>query len=416
MSHTSLVLGASEEFVDLVRMARARGIRVVVCDGRENSPAKAEADVVANIPVTDIERVAELCRKEHVDAIVTGFSDLLLECATLIADRAGIPFYLKPSQLPYYRDKGAMKAMFHELCVPTAKHVVLADVQDCKALEELRFPVVAKPVNMYGSRGVTVIHTIDELKAVFSDVCASSLDKRVLVEEYNEGYEFNLMSWVHDGEVHILGIADREKTPLGPNDIPYSCRNVYPSRLQNHVEREARSILQRIVAYTGQTEGELSMQFFWNPGGRVEVCEVAARFLGYEHELITLAGGLSLEELMLDATYDKPALETLLMGDSSHLPSCAAVLYFQGRPGTVSSLVQFREMERLPGVQRLWLYYDEGDRVAPFVKPYFARCVISAPTRAEVDALTQGAYEHAHVLALDGNELLHQNQQTHYRI
>jgi biotin carboxylase len=429
-AHTLLVLGASEEFIELVRLARERNVRTVVCDGRPGAPAKAGADLAVDIPVTSHAKIAQLCRREGVDGIVTGFSDLLLECATHIAHLAELPFYLRPEQLPFYRDKSVMKEMFHKLGIGCARHVVLhaGDSDEDKApdarrpkpattLADLRFPVVAKPTSLYGSRGVTVLHSPDELREHARAVFAETPDEPLLVEEYNEGFEFNLMSWVRGGTVHILGIADREKTPLGPRDIPYSCRNIYPSRLQPQVEAEALDILQRIVGYTGQREGELSMQFFWQPGGRIEVCEVAARFLGYEHELIAYAGGLSLEELMLDATYDEPALDALLARNNPRLPRSAAVLYFQGRPGTVGSLDELRRMAELTGVERLWLFYQEGEQVAPFAQPYFARCVMAAPTRAQIDQLTREAYALAHVPdAVDGVELLHQNQTTCYSI
>ena len=414
MSRSILVLGASEEFVELVRLARSQGIRTVVCDGRDVAPAKHEADVAATIAVTDIDAVASLCVKEGVDAIVTGFSDLLLECATLIADKAGLPFYLKPSQLPYYRDKDRMKEMFGELGIHTPKHTVLAPGFKDDELAGLRFPVVAKPLDKYGSRGVCVLYSPDEVRSSFYDVCETSDDKRVLVEEYNQGYEFNLMSWVLDGQVHILGIADREKTQRGRSEIPYSSRNVYPSCLQDKVEAEALDILQRVVGYTGQNSGELSMQFFWSPGEPIEVCEVAARFLGYEHELIGYAGGVNIEKLLLDSVYDLDSLQRTLQEKSARLPRCSAVLYFHGKPGTLASQGELAKIADIPMVQDLWLFYHEGDEVVPFAQPYFARCTMTCDTREQVDQLTEEAYGLAHAKGVDGSELLYQNQMPSY--
>ncbi len=73
-----------------------------------------------------------------------------------------------------------------------------------------------------------------------------------------------MMSWVLDGKVHVISIADREKTEIAPGRIPISTRNVYPSRLMEDVYAEASSILQKVASYTQQKEGALSMQFFWN--------------------------------------------------------------------------------------------------------------------------------------------------------
>ena len=83
--------------------------------------------------------------------------------------------------------------------------------------------------------------------AAFSD-----LDE-ILVEEYNDGYEFNMMTWVQDGKVNVISIADREKTEIAKNEIPISTRNVYPSRLYDYVEEPARNLLQGFISKTGQT-------------------------------------------------------------------------------------------------------------------------------------------------------------------
>lgn len=69
--------------------------------------------------------------------------------------------------------------------------------------------------------------------------------------------------------------------------------------------KSATDILQNYIRYTGQTEGALSMQFFWKPGRGIQVCEIAGRFFGYEHELTDMVYGFQTEELLLDYLYEK---------------------------------------------------------------------------------------------------------------
>ena len=54
------------------------------------------------------------------------------------------------------------------------------------------------------------------------------------------------------------------------------------------------------------------MQFFWKPENGIQVCEIAARFFGYEHELTDMVYGFSIEDLLLNYLYDVPALEQML--------------------------------------------------------------------------------------------------------
>lgn len=95
MKHRLLILGTLGEFVQLVQKSREKGYYTIVCDGYPDGPARKFADEAYQIPVTDTERIAELCREKEIDGIITSFSDLLLECMVKIADRAGLPCYLK---------------------------------------------------------------------------------------------------------------------------------------------------------------------------------------------------------------------------------------------------------------------------------------------------------------------------------
>ena len=99
MKHKVLILGTLGEFTELVQKAKKRGYEVVVCDGYPDGIARKYADKDYTIPVTDIDSIAQMCREEKIDGIITSFSDLLLECMVKIAAKAGLPCYLKPEQL-----------------------------------------------------------------------------------------------------------------------------------------------------------------------------------------------------------------------------------------------------------------------------------------------------------------------------
>ena len=172
MKHRLLILGTLGEFEQLVQKAREKGYYTIVCDGYPDGPARKFADEAFQIPVTDTERIACLCREKEIDGIITSFSDLLLECMVKIADRAGIPCYLKPEQLPWYRDKSATRALLTELGLPTPgfRKIPIAYFKDRskrtqlkELLEGLRYPVVSKPLDKYGSRGIYISEDLEEL-------------------------------------------------------------------------------------------------------------------------------------------------------------------------------------------------------------------------------------------------------------
>lgn len=293
MKHRLLILGTLGEFVQLVKKSKERGHYTIVCDGYPDGPARQYADASYVIPVTDIDAVAELCQKEKVDGIITSFSDLLMECMVKIAEKAGLPCYLKPEQLCWYRDKSACRELLSKLGLPTPGFVKVpaAEQNEYKLAEitaGLKYPLISKPLDKYGSRGIFIIKDQEQLAGSVRKTAEFTDLDEILIEEYNDGFEFNMMTWVSDGAVRVISIADREKTQFAEGELPESTRNVYPSCLIDKVEEPAVSLLQSYIEYTGQKEGPLSMQFFWKAGEGIQVCEIAARFFGYEHELTDL--------------------------------------------------------------------------------------------------------------------------------
>lgn len=412
MKHRLLILGSLQEFVQLIELAKSRNIYTIVCDGYPDSPGKKCADKAYDIPPGDINRIVQVCKNDQVDGIITSFSDYLFECMVKIADRAHLKCYFSPEKLDLYRNKAVMKKMLDSLGIPNAKSVLLSRDDNDNKLKTLHFPVVTKPLDKYGSRGLLVLSSPDEIRTHFDYICETSECKKILAEEYNDGFEFNMMTWVLDGKIHVLSIADREKTPISPMEIPISTRNVYPSRFLPQVYDEARSILQRVAEYSGQKDGILSMQFFWKPGHPISVGEVAGRFLGYEHELIEYCSGLAVERLMLDYLYDEDALRNELDNHSPFFEKHSAVLYFHGKNGmTVQDQTQAMELAKQPYIQYSQFFYRPGERIVPHgPNPYVLRYYISADTRETLDNLSEYIFEHTSVRDAQDNSVIYQNK------
>lgn len=416
MENRLLILGSLDEFVQLVRSAKKRGIYTIVCDGYHDSPAKREADKFYNIDVTHTDEIAALCEKEQVNGIITSFSDLLFECMVKIADKAHLKCYLTPDKLTFYRDKTAMKEMFYKLEIPTPKFTCLEKDFSDEALDGFQFPIVTKPIDKYGSRGVFVLDSIQKIRERFDEICASSDIKKILVEEYHDGHEFNMMTWVMDGKVRVISIADREKTPIGTEDIPISTRNVYPSRLFDQVAEQAADILQRVAGFTGQKDGALSMQFFWSPKRGISVCEVAGRFLGYEHELIELSSGFCIEELLLNYVYDAEALKRSLLQHDAHMKKCSAVLYFHGKELTIANQEKARALAARRDVVFSQIFYQDGETVQQHgPNPYVVRYYITGDSREAVDASTEEIFRQISITDENGAEVLYPNKMTSYK-
>lgn len=405
-----LVIGSMDEFVELVRHARRRGCYVIVADGYVDGPARAYADEDHVVDVRDPRKLAELYKSCRADAVVTSYSDVLFESACEMRRILGAdePFPLESMEI--LRDKASMRKLLDELGVAHPRSVEVSSSSE--ALESSRglaFPCVMKPVDGYGSHGIRVVRDSAEAARVFGDVARhATRGERCLIEEYDEGAEINMTAWVCDGVAYPVSFADREKTFMGEGIVPQVTRIVYPSRQPRAVFDRALEIVQAVVDRLGVTAGPVCMQFFCGEGSRVSVCEITGRVFGYEHELIELGSGLSVEELLLDTAFDKASLKRRLEAHvlSAFVEPCCG-LYFHGCDGVVGDLSRARESLRDDAVVDSLFYVEEGDAFThgEGSKPYIARAYLQARDYRSLDRASARVLGAFYVPDAEGGDL-----------
>lgn len=209
---------------------------------------------------------------------------------------------LNPEQLPWYRDKSATQGFSEELGLPSPG---FAKIPTSGLTPELiahtHFPLVTKPLDKYGSRNVYVVHNLEELKQAITETCFTAQIFHQFVEEYAKGvYEFNMMTWVHKGKVHVISIADREKRRTSDREIDQHPKCLSITALYEQVVTPATDLLQCYADKTGQKEGRYPCSFSTRLGKRHPDLMIAARFFGYEHELTDMVYGFSIEDLLLN--------------------------------------------------------------------------------------------------------------------
>lgn len=405
MQERVLILGSMDEFVELVKTAKKRGYYTIVCDGYKDGPAKKEADKSYNIDVRNVEDIVEICKTENITGIMGSYSDVLFEQITLIADKAGLKWYVKPEKLKYYREKDKMKSLLRKLDIKTPNSKVIKRGFSTEDLESICFPLVAKPINGYGSKGIIIVNSKKELEDMFDKVVEySTIKDRIIVEDYINTKEHNLMGFVVDGEVFIIGIGDREKNPIQGNSVPLLNRIVYPSRDVNEMYAKSKDILQKFADYTGQKWGPLCMQFFFDK--EICVCEIAGRFLAYEHEMITYASGLNYEELLLDYLFDEQKTKETLKKHSPFFDKNVAGLYMLAENGKcIQNQVCIDEIGKWKGVFEARKYYKDGEKIDLYKKSYFARFFIESDSRKELDELSDRIFNEYSIISTENKEI-----------
>jgi biotin carboxylase len=409
MQHRLVIIGSLYENIDLVMASKKRGYYTIVCDGYSFGPCKALGDKAYNIDVRNVDRIAQMCIDERADGITGSFSDLIFEKVTEISAKAGLKWYVKPEMLKYYRDKSEAKKLLKKLGVRVPENKLITPDFDTGEISDMNFPIVVKPVSGWGSKGIFVAEDINELRKFAEKTAEYSENNTVEAEEYNSDEEFNITSFVIDGNVHVISCGHREKSYIMENTVPQVARIFYPPKraVRTDIIEAARDTLQKFRDHTGQHSGVLSMQCFYGENG-LSVGEIAGRVFAYEHDLIDRHSGLSVPELLLDTVYDEEHLKKLIMNNNFESETYNMRLYYFGRDG-----MKIKNMDKVTGLCRHealtdnLLFYNEGDIVDNnSYKSYFATFSVQADTKEKLDDITDYFRNEMSVMSSDGDEVI----------
>lgn len=260
----SLVLKCKEMGIESHCFAWAEG---AVCDGY--------ADYFYPISITEKEQILEKCKEIGIDAIASIASDLAVITVNYVADKMGL--IANPVE---YTDittnKYKMRQALSSDGVPCPLFKVVGDGK-IPDISDMTFPLIVKPTDRSGSRGVKKILTVDELSNAIDRAARESFKNEVIIEEYIEGREISVESISFDGQHHILQITDKVTT-----GAPYfvELEHHQPSTLPDTVKDWVKTIvlnaLDALHIHNGASHSELKI----TPGGDIKVIEIGARMGG----------------------------------------------------------------------------------------------------------------------------------------
>ncbi|MGM0674919.1 MAG: ATP-grasp domain-containing protein [Spirochaetota bacterium] len=389
MSNTSiLVLGAGVMQLPALNTARRNGWHLIVADGNEHAVGKDLANAFHVVDLKDIDGLLELARgyKERgaLDGVFTAGTDFSASVA-YVAEHLGLPGLSYEAALNA-TDKARMRRVLAEAGVPSPGYRMVQSAEDTTVSEVPPFPLVVKPVDNMGARGVRRVEDHAQLLEAVSQAVQFSRSGRVIIEEYIDGPEFSIDALVVEGTLHVCGIADRH-IRFPPHFIEVG--HTIPTQLDERQQQEVAEVLEAAAAALGIHNGAAKGDMFMTDRGAV-VGEVAAR----------LSGGY-----MSGWTYpyasDVPLTEAAMRmalgmtpGDLSPRKHwTAAERASVSIPGTVSTVHGLDRSQAEPGLKELFQRAYPGDTVV-FPRNNTEKCanaIAAAPERAEAVAAAEGA-------------------------
>jgi len=355
---TLVVLGGADGSVSTYLRARQLGHRTLCVDYRDTAPAVAVADEFLRVSVREPERIAAaLHGRDDVVGVLCPASDVGLAAQAWLTRHWGLPHPLPAAALAASVDKPAFRRVLDALDLPRYGSVEgRPDAGLAARAARLSLPVLVKPVDASGSRGIELLDDVEGLPAAFARAVAHSPSGRLIVEEFVPGVPLSVEALVVAGAIAFHAVTRRTVTPP-PQWVTTSHRT--PAGLPPAADAALARQLHAVCAALDYRNGPLTADAVLTADGQVRLIELAARPGGNGlAELVESAYGVDLVGATLAlATGGTPALEAQAPRHR------AALMLTAADAGRVLGLRGVEQVRALPAVERLHLFVAEGSPV-----------------------------------------------------
>lgn len=363
-----LIIGSGEDFIDAVYMAKSQNIYTIVCDGVKDGLAKKYADKYYDIDINDYDSIEEIIEHEKIDGIFTAFSDKTLKVYADMCRKFGLNCTLTPELVELLINKEKMKNKFLQDSIPTAKFTYIGKGFSENEIKDLKFPLVMKPLVSSGSKGIFIVNNIQEIRENIEIVLNTCNNKelvidKILLEEFIEGEEVIISSWVCNGKPYIQFINDRELYIKDKGRAGQAIRNVIPSKHSKYIEKEARDLLNNIVSSFQFKNGPCIIQTILSKDG-LKVIEVLGRISGVnDHKVNEKIGGVNTLKLFFDYILNGEVDVNLLEYDEKIIKKSCIFFPILLKSGVIGEIENLNEIKKLSFVSHIDKMKDIGDEI-----------------------------------------------------
>lgn len=381
-----LQLGAGELMKHSIRQIQAMGHQVYAIDKNPNAPAFSIADGFQAIDLIDTESIVNYARKINADAILA-----VNEAGVLSAAQASQILSLRgldPAIAIKALDKGKMRQAWQTASLSQPQFALVNNPEDIPNIaEKIGYPVVVKPTMNWGSRGVSVAETPDDL--AWSIDFASQNRKAntdFSIEEYIEGIEMTIEGLIQNNEVIILAKSDKILQEHARYRVDQALH--YPANLPEETLAKVDELFVKAAQALDLNNCALHCEM------RVKndepyLIEMAAR-PGGGHifgQIVEAVSGISMPQaltnILLDTEFEKYA----------KYQHGAVYRFFTPPLGIFMGVDGIDEARSLAGVLDFGFHMEIGTKVEPYAdgasRPGY--CVTTAETRAEAIAIAEKA-------------------------
>ena len=391
---TLLILGAGKEQVAAINAAKARGIRTLVLDFNPKADGRLLADEFHLVSTRDRDAILGFLRRYpgRIDGVMTIASDIP-HMVSAAAEALGAR-HIPPSVAELCVHKLHMKEKLSAEGVNVPAFARVASPGELQAfIDRVGFPVVIKPVDNSGARGVHRLTNGMDIAAAFGYASGFAYSGEVIAEKFISGLQISTEGLFHEGVFHCTGFADRNYTRLDDSvpfmvedggDIPTLLNSANKKRVETEFERAARAL--------GIDWGPAKGDMIFGDDGKPYVVEIAARLSGgnFCYDKVPWSTGVDIVAILVDMAVGNP------VDPARFVPTCnlaTSQRYFFPAAGVIKQIEGIAAAEATAHIRKVDVWTGPGQTIAaaenhPSRVGYVIAC---APSRAEAVAAAEAA-------------------------
>lgn len=292
-----VIIGANDFQNQLILKAKSLKYETHVFAWRDDAVGEKNADFFYPISIIEKDKILEKCREIKPVGVCSIGSDLASITVNYVAEKLGLPCN-PTSILLQCTNKYKMRETLMRGGMETPKFTKVASGEKAN-IDGFHFPLIVKPTDRSGSRGVTKIFNVDELSEAIENAIKSSFDRQAIVEEFIGGDEYSCECISHNKEHHFLAFTKKYTT--GPPSF-IETAHYEPSDINQDKQDFVKQRVFKALSVLGIENGASHTEFKLDRMGNFHIIEVGARMGGdcIGSDLVYLSTGYDFVKMVID--------------------------------------------------------------------------------------------------------------------
>lgn len=351
-----LIFGIGQLQRSLIERCKLKGLYTVGIDPNSNAECKNFVDVFEVVASNDFDTTLAVAKKYDIAGIITAATDKPLVMMARIAKELNLPFFSEETAI-ISTDKLLMKQKFIEAGISCANGFLINDIHKLSEFD-ISFPIIVKPRDNSGSRGVIYCEKFSEVESAVREALQYTKKGNVLIEEYIEGKEYSVEGIHYNGQHHVVQITEKTTT-----NFPYNVElsHVQPADITEEQQSQVKELIKKVAQALMFNNCASHTEIKINSKG-IFIIETSPRLGGdfISSTLVPLSTGINMEDILIVISTSNALDESCL---NPILSKCSGIKYFNLPLGIVSQIKSLNDLNNIRGIIDWHFDLNIGDKV-----------------------------------------------------